>query len=62
MNGEKNTDFGQQIQLNADGTLGISEADTFTAPPGMTVDLSCSGGDSDARDTAEQRETEAYFD
>ena len=24
MNGEKNTDFGQQIQLNADGTLGIS--------------------------------------
>lgn len=24
MNGEKNTDFGQQVQLNADGTLGIS--------------------------------------
>ena len=49
-------------KILADGTLGISEADTFTAPPGMSVDLSCSGGDSDARDTAEQRETEAYFD
>ena len=49
-------------KILADGTLGISEADTFTAPPGMSVDLSYSGGDSDARDTAEQRETEAYFD
>ena len=46
----------------ADGTLGVSEADTFSAPPGMSIDLSCSGGDSDAREAAEQRETEAYFD
>ena len=49
-------------KILADGTLGISEADTFTAPPGMSVDLSCSGGDEDARETAERRETEAYFD
>ncbi len=49
-------------KILADGTLGISEADTFTAPPGMSVDLSCSGGDSDARETAERQETEAYFD
>ena len=46
----------------ADGTLGVSEADVFAAPPGMNLDLSCTGGDSDARETAEQRETEAYFD
>ncbi|MBR1407069.1 MAG: transglycosylase domain-containing protein [Bacteroidales bacterium] len=46
----------------ADGTLGVSEADTFTAPPGMSLDLSCSGGDEDARETAEQKEAEAYFD
>lgn len=49
-------------KILADGTLGISEADTFTAPPGMSIDLSCSGGDEDAREAAEQRETEAYFD
>ena len=46
----------------ADGSLGVSEADVFAAPPGMSLDLSCTGGDSDARETAEQRETEAYFD
>ena len=46
----------------ADGTLGISEADTFTAPPGMNLDLGCTGGDDDARETAEQKEAEAYFD
>ena len=44
-----------------DGTLGISEADQFIAPAGMSLDLSCSGGDEDAV-TAERRETEAYFD
>ena len=41
---------------------GISEADTFTAPPGMNLDLGCTGGDDDARETAEQKEAEAYFD
>ena len=45
-----------------DGTLGVSEADQFIGPAGMTVDLSCSGGESDARESSERRETEAYFD
>lgn len=31
-----------------DGSLGISETDRFVAPAGMNIDLSCSGGDSDA--------------
>ena len=45
-----------------DGTLGISEADQFIAPAGMTLDLSCSGGDEDAVAAEERQETEAYFD
>ena len=45
-----------------DGSLGISEADTFIAPAGMTLDLSCSGGDEDAVAAEERQETEAYFD
>lgn len=43
----------------ADGTLGISSNDRFTAPPGISLDLGCTGGDSDASDRA--RETENYF-
>jgi penicillin-binding protein 1A len=31
-----------------DGTLGVSDMDRFIGPPGMQLDLSCSGGDSDA--------------
>lgn len=45
-----------------DGSLGISEADQFIAPAGMTLDLSCSGGDEDAVVAEERQETEAYFD
>ncbi len=45
----------------ADGTLGISESDRFIAPPGMHIDLSCSGGDEDTmRKTSS--ETDYYFD
>ena len=45
-----------------DGSLGVSEADTFIAPAGMSLDLSCSGGDEDAAAAEERQETEAYFD
>ena len=45
----------------ADGTLGISESDRFVAPAGMTVDLSCSGGDEDTNAGAGS-ETDYYFD
>ena len=45
----------------ADGTLGISESDRFVAPPGMTLDLSCSGGDEDASGSV-RSEADYYFD
>lgn len=45
----------------ADGTLGISEADRFVAPAGMSVNLNCSGGDEDAGGK-EQKEADYYFD
>ena len=44
-----------------DGTLGISESDRFVAPAGMTIDLSCSGGDEDAEGKAKS-EADYYFD
>ena len=44
-----------------DGTLGISEADRFTAPAGMTMDLSCSGGEEDT-EASVASETDYYFD
>ncbi len=43
----------------ADGTLGISDSDRFTAPPGVTLNLSCTGGDSDASEQVEEQEN--YF-
>lgn len=48
-------------KILADGTLGISEQDVFTAPAGVSVNLDCTGGDEDASDTVES-ETEYYFD
>ena len=44
-----------------DGTLGISESDTFEAPLDMTLDLSCSGGDDDAN-VEKKSEEENFFD
>ena len=44
-----------------DGTLGISEMDRFIAPPGMSLDLNCSGGDEDAV-VGENTEEEHFFD
>ncbi len=44
----------------ADGTLGISERDRFISPPGMQLDLSCSGADSDAV-TQQKKEDEDYY-
>ncbi len=44
----------------ADGTLGVSELDRFVAPAGMSLDLSCSGGDMDTENTNAQ-DTEAYY-
>lgn len=48
-------------KILADGTLGISENDTFVAPAGVTVNLDCTGGDEDASVSVEE-ETEYYFD
>ena len=45
----------------ADGTVGLSENDKFMAPAGMSLDLSCSGGDNDAA-AKEQSATEYYFE
>ena len=46
-----------------DGTLGISEADKFVSPMGVSFDLGCSGGDSDAGEQqAEEEAAEYYFD
>ena len=45
----------------ADGTVGLSESDRFVAPAGMSLDLSCSGGDDDAAHK-EQSATDYYFE
>ena len=45
----------------ADGTLGVSEADRFVSPAGMTLNLSCSGGDDDTLAKA-QSDTQYYFE
>ena len=37
-----------------DPYLDISELDTFDAPVGMTLDLSCTGGDIETEDNAEE--------
>lgn len=48
----------------ADGTLGITKLDTFTAPSDFDVDLNCTGGDEDMNYSVsqEEREAEEYFD
>ena len=45
-----------------DGTLGISESDKFLQPAGSSFDLSCTGGDSDATTSQDQKEADFYFD
>ncbi|MBQ8071476.1 MAG: transglycosylase domain-containing protein [Bacteroidales bacterium] len=45
-----------------DGSLGISESDKFIQPAGFDVDLNCTGGDSDATTSQEEKETDFYFD
>ena len=45
----------------ADGTLGISEMDRFMAPAGMTLDLSCSGGEDDTL-ARQKDDTQYYFE
>ena len=45
----------------ADGTLGVSEADRFVAPPGMHLNLDCDGSDNDAGRRVEDSE-EYFFD
>ena len=45
----------------ADGTLGISDMDRFIGPPGMQLDLSCSGADTDAVDKKTEDE-DFYFE
>ena len=42
-----------------DGTLGVYETDRFIAPPGISLNLDCDGGDADAAVRAE--ESEEYF-
>ena len=45
-----------------DGTVGISENDRFTAPPGVSINLGCTGGETeDATETTETQE-DYYFD
>lgn len=44
----------------ADGTLGISESDKFIAPPGMSVNLNCNGGDDDT--VKKEAEEDYYFE
>ena len=46
----------------ADGTLGVSESDRFVAPAGMSLDLSCSGGESDTASASQQDPTQYYFE
>ena len=43
----------------ADGTLGVSEADRFVAPPGISLNLDCDGSDADAAVAAE--EDDSFF-
>lgn len=45
----------------ADGKLGISESDSFSAPSGYSVDMGCSGADSSGNET-ENSDGEAFFD
>ena len=47
----------------ADGTLGISEMDRFVAPAGMTLDLSCTGGDIETEEgsLSEPKEEDYFF-
>ena len=47
----------------ADGTLGISEMDRFVAPAGMTLDLSCTGGDIETEEgsLSETKEEDYFF-
>ena len=42
-----------------DGTLGISESDTFIAPAGMHLDLNCDGSDNDA--SASNDDNESFY-
>ncbi len=45
-----------------DGTVGISENDSFTAPPGVSINLGCTGGETeDATETTETQE-DYYFE
>lgn len=45
-----------------DGTLGISESDRFIAPPGFSLNLSCTGGDiEDTGAASTEQESENYF-
>ena len=45
-----------------DGTLGISESDRFIAPPGFSLNLSCTGGDiEDTGAAPTEQESENYF-
>ena len=45
-----------------DGTLGISESDRFIAPPGFSLNLSCTGGDIEDTGAAQtEQESENYF-
>ena len=45
----------------ADGTLGISEQDRFMAPAGLTLDLSCTGGDIEQSTTVSSSDEDYYF-
>ena len=47
----------------ADGTVGISETDRFIAPAGINLNLSCTGGDIETEETAQESgsEEDYYF-
>ena len=49
--------FMQKVLQN--GNLGVSEADRFMAPPGVSLDLNCDGSDQDAQAT--EQEDDSYF-
>lgn len=44
------------------GTLGVTKYDTFVAPTGFDIDLSCSGSESEAGENKEKTEEAGYFD
>ena len=46
----------------ADGNVGVSEDDRFVAPAGVTLDLSCSGGDIDDTQETGQSQESYYFE